>query len=88
MLMDRLVRTQEDILNWIHGDSLTAKHDDIVQRQAQGSGDWFLQSKSFNTWITNPETRLLLCTRKCIFLDLKANEKLMLIKAFFCNELH
>jgi hypothetical protein len=60
------VRTRQEALKWLCEESISTKHNDVVKRRSENSGQWFLNGEEFQKWLQKPDARLLLCPGKRI----------------------
>ncbi|KAG5755895.1 hypothetical protein H9Q70_001491 [Fusarium xylarioides] len=49
------------VLNWLSKDDFTLRHRDIVEQRLAGTGQWFLESDEFKSWVREDHTTLF-CT--------------------------
>jgi hypothetical protein len=51
-----------EILNWIYPQEIDRRQKEIAQVRAKGSGDWFLRSEIYKTWLNgNSDCKVLFC---------------------------
>ncbi|KAI1057209.1 hypothetical protein LB507_001457 [Fusarium sp. FIESC RH6] len=52
---------ERDILEWLTVHEYAISHKDIFAKAESGTGQWFLNSRSFRTWLNNDKQSLLSC---------------------------
>lgn len=52
---------ERDILEWLTVHGYAISHKDIFAKAEPGTGQWFLNSRSFRTWLNNDKQSLLSC---------------------------
>jgi len=49
----------EKVINWISGETdYHEKHEEIAKRRFDGTGEWFLETEEYRTWLANTSGRL------------------------------
>ncbi|KAI4638130.1 hypothetical protein J4E93_010439 [Alternaria ventricosa] len=55
-------KKRDAVLQWLSTYDHASKHHDILSKRQEGTGNWFLESKAYDTWLDNSSARKLLCT--------------------------
>jgi hypothetical protein len=56
-----LVQTTKDILEWLYPGSFAERHQYLVSLRVENTGQWFVEDRKFNEWVSGSDRPLLYC---------------------------
>jgi hypothetical protein len=45
---------KKKLASWLHAPDPSVTHNDLQGQHHEGTGDWFLETKEYGTWIAKP----------------------------------
>jgi hypothetical protein len=64
---DVVLAKREQILSWIFPDDFRQRHRVISANRVEGTGEWFLNTEKYKSWIEGTTSNLLFCHGSCKF---------------------
>jgi hypothetical protein len=52
---------RKSILKWVLADSVSTKHEALLEKRVSNTGQWLLTDPRFQDWVSGSTSQLLLC---------------------------